>query len=78
MTKSIEEITIIAVKIQNASNIVAVTGEFREAMIACREAGIEPRKSPAVLAIFYKVFDMMGAPSNAEMYDAFKTCEASL
>ena len=78
MEKSIEEFTGIAVRIQDASNIVAVAGELREAMIAARTAGIDPRKNPAVMGIFFKLFDMMGAPSTKEMYDALKVCEDSL
>lgn len=78
MEKTIESFTGVAVQIQNASNIVAVTGELREAMIAARTAGIDPRQSPAVMAIFFKVYDMMGAPDEAVMYGALKTCEASV
>ena len=78
MTREITEFTGIAVRIQDASNIVAVTGELRDAMIAARAAGIDPRANPAVMGIFFKLFDMMGAPSTKEMYAALKTCEDSL
>jgi len=78
MVRTIEEFTDVAVRIQNASNIVAVTGEIREAMIAVRTAGADPRTNPAVMGIFFKLFDMMGAPSTKEMYDALTVCEASL
>ena len=75
MERPIEEFISVAVRIQNASNIVAVTGELRDAMIASRIANIDPRKSPAVMRIFFKLFDMMGAPSTSEMYQALMTCE---
>ena len=29
-------------------------------------------------AIFYKLYDMLGAPTEKEMYNALKICEASL
>jgi hypothetical protein len=64
-----------AVRIQDASNIVAVTGELREAMIAVRADGRRPGNSIACLALFYKVYDMMGAPSEKDMYEALQKCE---
>ena len=72
MTKNFYEI---AVRIQDASNPIAVTGELREAMMAAHHKG-NVRKDPAVLAIFFKVYDMLGAPSEKEMYAALKQCEA--
>ena len=65
----------VAVKIQDASNIVAVTGELRDAMIDARAAGIDPRTNNAVMAIFFKLYDMMGAPSVTQMNDALRACE---
>jgi hypothetical protein len=65
----------IAVRIQNASNPIAVVGELREAMIAAHGTN-QIRKDPAVLAIFYKVYDMLGAPTEKEMHFAYKQCEA--
>ena len=72
MTKNFYEI---AVQIQDASNPIAVTGELREAMMAAHHKG-NMRKDPAVLAIFFKLYDMLGAPSTKEMYGALKACEA--
>lgn len=72
MTKDFYEI---AVRIQDASNPVAVTGELREAMMAAHHKG-NMRKDPAVIAIFFKLYDMLGAPSEKEMYGALKACEA--
>ena len=65
----------IAVRIQDASNIVAVTGELREAMIHARNVGNDPRKDVAVRAIFFKLYDMMGALTEREMCDALLVCE---
>ena len=65
----------IAERIQDASNPIAVVGELREAMMDARTHGKSERKDPAVIAIFFKVYDMMGAPSEKEMYAALKTCE---
>ena len=75
MVRSIEEFTKVAVQIQDASNMAAVACEFRDAIVAARVAGIDPRKSVAVMGIFFKLFDMMGAPSTTEMYTALMTCE---
>lgn len=72
MTKNFYEI---AVRIQDASNPYAVAGELREAMMAAHHKG-NMRKDPAVLAIFFKLYDMLGAPSEKEMYAALKQCEA--
>jgi hypothetical protein len=66
-----------AAQIQDASNIVAITGVLRDAMIGAREQNHEPRADKAVLAIFFKVYDMLGAPSESQMYEALKYCEAS-
>jgi hypothetical protein len=71
MTKDFCEI---AVRIQDASNPIAVTGELREAMMAAHHKG-NMRKDPAVIAIFFKLYDMLGAPSEKEMYHALKQCE---
>ena len=78
MEKTIEGYTKDAVLIQDACNIAGVTNTLHEAIVACRKAGIEPRTNPAVKAIFFKVYDMLGAPSEKEMYDSLKICEASL
>jgi hypothetical protein len=72
MTKDFYEI---AVRIQDASNPIAVTGELREAMMSAHHKG-NVRKDPAVIAIFFKLYDMLGAPSEKEMYGALKACEA--
>jgi hypothetical protein len=65
----------IAVQIQDASNPIAVMGELRAAMMAAHHTG-NARKDPAVIAIFFKLYDMLGAPSEKEMYAALKQCEA--
>jgi len=66
----------VAVQIQDASNPIAVVGELKEAMIDARTRGRSERKDPAVQAIFFKVYDMLGAPSEREMYASLKKCEA--
>jgi len=71
MTKNFYEI---AVRIQDASNPIAVTGELREAMMSAHHRG-NVRKDPAVIAIFFKLYDMLGAPSEKEMYNALLKCE---
>lgn len=68
----------VAVDIQNASNIIAVTGELRSCMIDERTNGINPNKSAPVMAIFFKLYDMMGAPDTTEMYKALKACEQTI
>ena len=78
MAKTIEEYTKDAVMIQDACNPAGVSKTLWDVICAARHAGIDPRTTPAVLAIFFKLYDMMGAPSEAEMYQALKTCEASL
>jgi hypothetical protein len=64
-----------AVKIQDASNIIAVMGEMRNAARKSQYSGEDPRKDKAVKAIFFKVYDMLGAPSEKEMYEALQACE---
>lgn len=64
-----------AVNIQDASNIVAVTHELMNAMKKSRLLDNDPRKNDAVISIFFKLYDMLGAPSEKEMYDALLRCE---
>lgn len=64
-----------AIQVQDACNIAAVLCGMRDAAIAVRTAGYDPRKDPAVMAFFFKVYDMMGSPSVTEMNDALKRCE---
>lgn len=72
MKKNYEEV---AVRIQDASNIVAVTNELCEAMKKARYNERNPAKDDAVIGIFFKLYDMMYAPSTKEMYDALTRCE---
>jgi hypothetical protein len=65
-----------AIAIQDASNIIAVTGTLQEAMKNARAYNKDPRDDAAVKAIFFKVYDMLGAPSEKDMYEALKSCEA--
>lgn len=72
MSKNFVEI---AVQIQDACNPIAVTAELREAMMKARYSEVDPRKDIAVKAIFFKLYDMMGALTVQEMYEALMQCE---
>lgn len=67
-----------AIDVQDASNIVAVSGLLQDAMRSVRfdrEVSADIMKDAAVKAIFFKLYDMLGSPTEAQMYAALKSCE---
>jgi hypothetical protein len=64
-----------AVMCQDACNEIAIVHLLKDAMIHARDNGTGVRSDPAVIAIFFKVYDMLGSPDEKIMYAALKTCE---
>jgi hypothetical protein len=60
-----------AVHIQDACNLIAVSNSFIDAL----KASDRNIKNPAVMAMFFKMYDMMHGPDVPEMYNALKECE---
>lgn len=60
-----------AVQVQDACNLIAVSNTFID-MLKATDRNV---KNPAVIATFFKMYDMMYGPDTTEMYNALKECE---
>ncbi len=60
-----------AVQLQDACNLIAVSNTFIDMLKATNR----DTKNPAVVATFFKMFDMMHGLDSSEMYKSLKVCE---
>ena len=60
-----------AVQIQDACNLIAVSNTFID-MLKATDRNVN---NMAVVAVFFKMYDMMHGPDTKGMYEALKHCE---